>query len=91
MNLYVGNLSLQVMEEDLNRLFSPFGTVRTITIMRDRYSGESRGFGFVEMATRSEGLAAMSGLATTQLYGQHFTINEARPRSDQRGRSQRGR
>ncbi|MEN9935610.1 MAG: rna binding protein [Chloroflexota bacterium] len=91
MNLFVGNLSQNVMEEDLRRVFEQFGKIRSVTVVRDRFSGDSRGFGFVEMASRQEGLAAIGGLAGQELMGQLMRINEAQPRADDRKRGERGR
>lgn len=86
MKLYVGNLASQVTEDELERTFAPYGLVRSATVVRERFSGEPRGFGFVEMGTRDEGMAAISGLAGAELQGQRVTINEARPQTDNRRR-----
>jgi RNA recognition motif-containing protein len=91
MNLYVGNLASQVMEEDLERTFAPYGKVQSATIIRDKFSGDSRGFGFVEMPSQQEGLAAIAGLAGVELQGRRLTVNEARPRSDDRRSNDRNR
>jgi RNA recognition motif-containing protein len=94
MNLYVGNLSFQTNEDNLQAAFTPFGRVESVTIIRDKFSGDSRGFGFVEMPDQAEALAAMSGLAGKELDGRAITVNEARPRDDTRrsgGRSNGGR
>ena len=82
MNLYVGNLSFQTNEEDLQSAFAEFGQVELVTVIRDKFSGESRGFGFVEMPKREEALAAVSGLAGKEIRGRAITVNEARPRDD---------
>ena len=82
MNLYVGNLSYQTNEEDLQSAFAEFGKVESVTVIRDKFSGESRGFGFVEMPNRDEALAAVSGLAGKEVRGRSITVNEARPRDD---------
>ena len=79
MNLYVGNLAVQTTEAELEQLFRPFGAIGSITIARDRYSGEPRGFGFVDMPEQANGLAAISGLAGAKLHGNMITVNEARP------------
>jgi RNA recognition motif-containing protein len=86
-NLFVGNLALGAMEEDLQRMFAPFGKIRSVTVVRDRFSGDSRGFGFVEMGSRNEGLAAIAGLAGQQLMGQLLRVNEAAPRDDGKRRT----
>jgi RNA recognition motif-containing protein len=90
MNIYVGNLSLEVTEEDLREAFKAFGQVTSVNIIKDRDSGRSRGFGFVEMPAKTEGQAAISGLTGKDLKGQALSVNEARPRSE-RGRGGGGR
>jgi RNA recognition motif-containing protein len=82
MNIYVGNLSFNTTEEDLQKLFSPFGEITSVNIIRDKFSGESRGFGFVEMASKDAGQQAMAGLNGTELNGRNLSVNEARPRTD---------
>ena len=84
MRLYIGNLSPAATEADLQQAFTPFGTVTSATVITDRVSGVSRGFGFVEMATTAEAEAAMAGLNTTDLLGQPLIVNEARARRDDR-------
>lgn len=86
MNIYVGNLSFDVSEEDLRKTFEAFGRTNSATIIRDKYSGQSRGFGFVEMADRAEAQAAIDGLNGKELLGRQINVSEARPRAD-RGRS----
>lgn len=91
MNIYAGNLSREVTEEDLRQAFEAFGQVSSVTIIKDKFSNESRGFGFVEMTTKAEAQAAIAGLNGKQLKGQTLTVNEARPRSGGRGgRESRG-
>jgi len=82
MNIYVGNLSRETTEDELRQAFEAFGEVSSVSIIKDRYSGESRGFGFVEMATKSEAEAAISGLNGTSLGERTLSVNEARPRSE---------
>ena len=82
MNIYVGNLSREVTEDELRKAFEAFGQVTSVNIIKDRYSGESRGFGFVEMATKSEAQAAINGLNGTSLGDRSLNVNEARPRSE---------
>jgi len=82
MNIYVGNLSRETTEDELRQAFEPFGQVTSANIIKDRYSGESRGFGFVEMATKSEAQAAINGLNGTSLGERTLSVNEARPRSE---------
>jgi len=86
MNIYVGNLSREVSEEELRQAFKAFGEVTSVNIIKDRYSGESRGFGFIEMPTKSEAQAAINGLNGTSLKDRTLSVSEARPRSDFRGR-----
>lgn len=85
MNIYVGNLSSEVTEEDLQKAFEVFGTVTSAKIITDKFSGISRGFGFVEMQTKAEAQAAINDLNGKELKGQTLKVNEARPRPDNRG------
>ena len=82
MNIYVGNLSHELTEEELREAFETFGQVTSAKIITDRYSGVSRGFGFVEMTTKSEAQAAITGLNGRELKGRTLTVNEARPRDE---------
>ncbi len=84
-NIYVGNLSSEVTEEDLQKAFEAFGTVTSAKIITDKFSGISRGFGFVEMSTKAEAHAAINDLNGKELKGQTLKVNEARPRPDSRG------
>ncbi|UCF44199.1 MAG: RNA-binding protein [Planctomycetota bacterium] len=86
MNIYVGNLSGDVSEDDLRGAFEAFGEVISVNIVKDRVSGESRGFGFVQMPSRNEALAAISGMNDKDLKGRTVNVAEARPRAqDRRG------
>jgi len=85
MNIYVGNLSREVTEEELRKEFMAFGQVTSVSIIKDKYGGQSRGFGFVEMPSKSEGQAAIAGLKGKMLKERTLDVNEARPRSDSRG------
>jgi len=87
MNIYVGNLSPEVTEEDLQQAFESYGNVESVKIIKDRYSGESRGFGFVGMPAKAEAQTAISSLNGKELRGQMIKVNEARP---QRNRERRG-
>jgi RNA recognition motif-containing protein len=89
MNIYVGNLSRETTEDELRQAFEAFGQVTSVNIIKDRYSGESRGFGFVEMATKSEAQAAINGLNGTTLGERTLSVNEARPRSEGGGGGRR--
>jgi len=82
MNIYVGNLSREITEEDLRQAFEAFGQVATITIIKDKFSGESRGFGFVEMPAKAEAQSAIAGLNGKDLKGRNLNVNEARPRPE---------
>ena len=82
MNIYVGNLSREVTESELRQAFEAFGQVTSVNIIKDRYSSESRGFGFVEMATKSEAQAAITGLNGTSLKERALSVSEARPRTE---------
>ncbi len=89
MNIYVGNLSYEVTEENLRTAFEAFGEVSSAKIITDRATGASRGFGFVEMPNNSEADAAIKALNGEELNGNRLKISEAKPRSDKR-RSGRG-
>ncbi|MEE9528692.1 MAG: DUF5679 domain-containing protein [Dehalococcoidia bacterium] len=85
MKIYVGNLSYEVTEEELRQEFTAFGEVTSVSIIRDKYSGRPKGFGFVEMASVSEGQAAIAGLNGKTLKDRTLNVDAARPRSDSRG------
>jgi RNA recognition motif-containing protein len=85
MNIYVGNLSDAVSTEDLRRAFEAHGEVSSANIIKDKYSGQSRGFGFVEMPNSAEAQTAIENLNGKELSGQEIKVSEARPRAD-RGR-----
>lgn len=82
MKLYVGNLSFSTSSEDLQQLFAQAGTVETATVIEDRETGRSRGFGFVEMASKEDGQRAIEQFNGTDHNGRNLTVNEARPRED---------
>jgi RNA recognition motif-containing protein len=86
MKLYVGNLSFQTSSADLQELFATAGTVESANVVEDRDTGRSRGFGFVEMASREEGEAAIQQFNGKEFNGRNLTVNEARPREDRGGR-----
>jgi cold-inducible RNA-binding protein len=81
MNIYVGNMSREVTKDDLLEAFEEFGQVESVKIITDRVSGESRGFGFVEMPAEAEAQSAINGLNGKELKGETLNVNEARPRS----------
>ena len=85
MKIYVGNLSYEVTGEDLRQEFGAFGEVTSADIVTDKYSGRPRGFGFVEMASKSEAEAAITGLNGKTLKERTIVVNESRPRTDNRG------
>ena len=85
MNIYVGNLSYQVSEEELQKAFEAYGQVESAKIIKDNYSGRSKGFGFVEMPVNEEAEAAIAGLNGKDLKGRAVTVNKARPRTESRG------
>jgi len=82
MNIYVGNLSYDVSEENLRQAFESFGQVTSARIIKDKYSGQSRGFGFVEMLEQAQAQAAIKSLNGKELLGKQMSVNEARPRTD---------
>ena len=82
MNLYVSNLSFGVEDQDLKTLFDAFGTVTSCKVIKDRDTGRSRGFGFVEMSNKEEGLKAINELNNSEFEGKNISVNEARPKSD---------
>ena len=90
MNIYVGNLALNVAEMDLQRAFEAFGEVSSVNIITDKYSGEPRGFAFVEMSDQSAATAAIEGLNSQELNGRTLNVNQARPRTERSGRGGRG-
>ena len=83
--MYVGNLAREVTEEELREEFATFGEVKSVSIIKDKYSGQSRGFAFVEMDSKSEGQAAITGLKGKALRDRTLDVSEARPRTDSRG------
>ena len=82
MKLYVGNLSFQTSSPDLEDLFAGIGTVESATVVEDRETGRSRGFGFVEMANQEDGEKAIAELNGTEFAGRELKVNEAKPRED---------
>jgi RNA recognition motif-containing protein len=83
MNIYVGNLSFEASAETLRQAFEAFGQVSSARIVKDKYSGQPRGFGFVEMPDQARAQAAIENLNGKELLGRQMNVNEARPRTDQ--------
>ena len=91
MNIYVGNLSYETTEEDLRLAFEQFGQIESVNIIKDKFSGNSKGFGFVEMPSKAEAKSAIDELNGKELKGRTLNVNEARPRTEsRRGRGGRG-
>ena len=84
MNIYIGNLSSEATEEDLQQAFEAFGQVESVKIIKERFSGESKGFGFVEMPDKAEAQSAINDLNGKELKGRALKVSEARPRSEGR-------
>jgi RNA recognition motif-containing protein len=85
MNIYVGNLPFEIDDAELERTFTPFGEVSSARVIQDRFSGRSRGFGFVEMADDTQADAAIQALNGKDFSGRPLTVNEAKPREDRGG------
>src|SRR2546423_3979075 len=85
MKLYVGNLAFQTTSQDLQELFAQAGTVESASVVEDRETGRSRGFGFVEMATKEEGAAAIDQFNGKEVGGRPLKVNEAKPRENRSG------
>lgn len=82
MNIYVGNLPFSITDADLRETFSRFGEVSQVNLISDKFTGESKGFGFVEMANNSQADAAIKGLNGTDLKGRNITVNQAKPKTE---------
>jgi len=89
MNIYVGNLPYSVSEDDLRTMFGEFGEVSSANIITDRDTGQSKGFGFVEMPSQQEGEEAVSNLNDSSVQGRNVKVSEARPRKDNASRGPR--
>ena len=85
MNIFVGNLPRDITEDDLREAFGAFGKVNTVSVIKDKFTGEPRGFGFVEMPNKNEGQAAIAGVNGKMIKGKSLNVNEARPKTDSRG------
>lgn len=88
--LYVGNLSYEIQDRDLQELFAQYGTVSSAKVVMDRDTGRSKGFGFVEMSTDAEAEASISALNGQEVGGRALTVNEARPKEERSGGDRRG-
>ena len=89
MNIYVGNLAYSVTDADLSQAFSAYGAVANATVIKDKFSGQSKGFGFVEMPNNSEANEAIKNLNEKPLKGRNMRVNEAKPRDDRPARPPR--
>lgn len=85
MNIYVGNLARETSQEDLQQAFEAFGEVTSVNIIMDKFGGGSKGFGFVEMPSKTEAQSAIEGLNGKEINGKALTVNEARPKTNNRG------
>lgn len=90
MNIYVGNLAFDINDDDLKKAFEVYGEVQTAKVIKDKFSGYSRGFGFVEMQNKTEAEKAISELDAKELKGRYLIVKEARPQSSQRKKNRRG-
>jgi len=85
MNIYVGNLPFSATEDEIRKAFAAFGAVTSVSIIKDKFTGQSRGFAFVEMANAPEATAAIAGMNGKDFKGRALTVNEARPREERGG------
>ena len=90
MRIYVGNLPREATEDDLQDAFAAFGQVTSVAVIKDKFSGQSRGFGFVEMGNSEEGDKAIAGLNGSQVGGRTINVNEARPKTERAGEGRGG-
>jgi RNA recognition motif-containing protein len=90
MNIYVGNLLFDVTEDELKELFAPFGQVTEVRLIMDKFSGKTKGFGFIEMPSKEEAEKAIEGLNGKDIKGRAMTVNEAKPKTERGGRGGRG-
>ena len=82
MNIYVGNLSYDVTEDEIRDIFSPHGEISSLSIIKDKYSGQSKGFGFVEMPNQAEAEEAIKALNESELKGRNIKVNQAKPKEE---------
>ena len=90
MNIYVGNLLFDVTEDELKELFAPFGQVTEVRLIMDKFSGKTKGFGFIEMPSKKEAEKAIEVLNGKDIKGRSMTVNEAKPKTERGGRGGRG-
>jgi RNA recognition motif-containing protein len=90
MKIYVGNLSYQTTEDDVRKAFEGHGQVSSVAIITDKFSGESKGFGFVEMDNKDEAMAAMAAVNGMEMNGRNLNVSEARPKTENRDRGGSG-
>ena len=90
MNIYVGNLVFDVSEEDLKEAFEPFGEITEVRLIMDKFSGKSKGFGFIEMPSKEEAEKAIEEMNGKEFKGRAINVNEAKPKTDRGGRGGRG-
>jgi len=90
MNIYIGNLSFDTTEDEIQQAFSAFGQVATVNLIKDKFSGTPKGFGFVEMPVRSEAEAAVAALNDKEVKGRKIVVNEARPMADRKSSNRGG-
>jgi len=84
MNIYVGNIAREATEEELKKEFEAFGPVKSITLIKDKFSGEPRGFGFIEMESNEQAQAAITGMNGKEFKEKNLKVNEAKPRTEER-------
>lgn len=89
MNIYVGNMAYSLTEDEVRNMFSEYGEVTSVNIITDRYSGQSKGFGFVEMPNESEAEEAIKALNEAEVNGRNLRVNQARPRGERPSRPRR--
>jgi RNA recognition motif-containing protein len=89
MNIYVGSLSYDVTEDEIRDVFSPYGEISSISIIKDKFSGKSKGFGFVEMPKQEEAEEAIKCLDESEMKGRNIKVNEAKPREERPKRRER--
>jgi len=89
MNIYIGNMSFDTTEDQLRQAFEGFGEVSTVNVIKDKYSGDPRGFAFVEMSSKEEAMAAISGLNGQDLSERTMNVNEAKPRVESGSRNRK--